>query len=309
MRAEDLARDLEQAALDEPEDHAQCMLEAAGYWHLAGRDDRAREIFEQYLDTDQAVVPDPRLAYADFLLDVGEEDRARELADEAWRDAALSVADHEFGGEIFEVALGEPETALHWYNRGVALAVDPTTPPTAAELARDVALLGLFAGRRRVREQLGHVADDWDALAAAAAEAARTEFAGRELPPPPQRVAVLYFPRAELAEYLRRWPGGYPGFTDAADPHTDHRREVERALRNDVSGVTLAVATGAVARFAEFAERHGLDPTEAATRARYAAHLGNEGAVVPWPPGRNDRCWCGSGRKYKKCCGSPGFLD
>jgi uncharacterized protein YecA (UPF0149 family) len=23
-----------------------------------------------------------------------------------------------------------------------------------------------------------------------------------------------------------------------------------------------------------------------------------------WPPGRNDECWCGSGRKYKKCCGA-----
>ena len=21
-------------------------------------------------------------------------------------------------------------------------------------------------------------------------------------------------------------------------------------------------------------------------------------------PGRNDPCWCGSGRKYKKCCGA-----
>ena len=20
-------------------------------------------------------------------------------------------------------------------------------------------------------------------------------------------------------------------------------------------------------------------------------------------PGRNDACWCGSGKKYKKCCG------
>ncbi|WP_406693168.1 SEC-C metal-binding domain-containing protein [Saccharopolyspora sp. ID03-671] len=28
---------------------------------------------------------------------------------------------------------------------------------------------------------------------------------------------------------------------------------------------------------------------------------------LPWPPGRNDTCWCGSGRKYKKCCGAPGF--
>ena len=21
-------------------------------------------------------------------------------------------------------------------------------------------------------------------------------------------------------------------------------------------------------------------------------------------PGRNDECWCGSGKKYKKCCGA-----
>ncbi|WP_066362114.1 SEC-C domain-containing protein [Herbidospora mongoliensis] len=26
---------------------------------------------------------------------------------------------------------------------------------------------------------------------------------------------------------------------------------------------------------------------------------------IAWPPGRNDSCWCGSDRKYKKCCGSP----
>lgn len=24
---------------------------------------------------------------------------------------------------------------------------------------------------------------------------------------------------------------------------------------------------------------------------------------IAWPPGRNDECWCGSGRKYKRCCG------
>jgi len=24
-------------------------------------------------------------------------------------------------------------------------------------------------------------------------------------------------------------------------------------------------------------------------------------------PGRNEPCWCGSARKYKKCCGTPGF--
>ena len=28
-----------------------------------------------------------------------------------------------------------------------------------------------------------------------------------------------------------------------------------------------------------------------------------EGPGVVWPPGRNAPCWCGSERKYKKCCG------
>ncbi|MCD0447919.1 SEC-C domain-containing protein [Actinocorallia sp. API 0066] len=30
-----------------------------------------------------------------------------------------------------------------------------------------------------------------------------------------------------------------------------------------------------------------------------------EGELVPWPPERNDACWCGSAAKYKKCCGRP----
>jgi tetratricopeptide (TPR) repeat protein len=30
-----------------------------------------------------------------------------------------------------------------------------------------------------------------------------------------------------------------------------------------------------------------------------------EGELITWPPERNDPCWCGSGAKYKKCCGRP----
>lgn len=31
----------------------------------------------------------------------------------------------------------------------------------------------------------------------------------------------------------------------------------------------------------------------------------HEEPTTPPPPGRNDPCTCGSGRKYKKCCGAP----
>ncbi|MGH3504591.1 MAG: SEC-C metal-binding domain-containing protein [Nocardioidaceae bacterium] len=46
----------------------------------------------------------------------------------------------------------------------------------------------------------------------------------------------------------------------------------------------------------------GCDPAERGSRAGYAAELSQAGHAVPWPPGRNRACWCGSGRKYKHCC-------
>ncbi|MFG1883268.1 SEC-C domain-containing protein [Micromonospora sp. NPDC049102] len=43
--------------------------------------------------------------------------------------------------------------------------------------------------------------------------------------------------------------------------------------------------------------------TDAAIRAGYAAEVSARPAArVPWPPERNDACWCGSGLKYKKDC-------
>jgi uncharacterized protein YecA (UPF0149 family) len=36
----------------------------------------------------------------------------------------------------------------------------------------------------------------------------------------------------------------------------------------------------------------------------YASQLRSTGDTLPWPPGRNDACWCRSGRKYKRCCGA-----
>lgn len=38
--------------------------------------------------------------------------------------------------------------------------------------------------------------------------------------------------------------------------------------------------------------------------AAYAADQMRAGNGLAWPPGRNDACWCESGRKYKRCCGT-----
>jgi uncharacterized protein YecA (UPF0149 family) len=70
---------------------------------------------------------------------------------------------------------------------------------------------------------------------------------------------------------------------------------------DNVSSVRLyRMSAGA---FAAFAEDRGLDPEHSDTRLRYRETMPDDEALA-WPPGRNDPCWCASGRKYKKCCGA-----
>lgn len=48
------------------------------------------------------------------------------------------------------------------------------------------------------------------------------------------------------------------------------------------------------------------DPKDQQTRADHLMDRIREGArTLGWPPERNAPCWCDSGRKYKKCSGSP----
>jgi uncharacterized protein YecA (UPF0149 family) len=66
----------------------------------------------------------------------------------------------------------------------------------------------------------------------------------------------------------------------------------------------LAVAPLRVAPFTVWCTENAQEPDSAEARAEFAAHLAASADpdVVSWPPSRNQPCWCGSGRKYKKCC-------
>jgi SEC-C motif len=86
-------------------------------------------------------------------------------------------------------------------------------------------------------------------------------------------------------------------------PHSDYCARLDGNIKWMRSqGVPIrAIAPIIVADFVTWCSEHDEDPEEA--RAAYAMHLTGDGEVIPWPPGRNQPCWCGSGRKYKKCCG------
>jgi uncharacterized protein YecA (UPF0149 family) len=58
-----------------------------------------------------------------------------------------------------------------------------------------------------------------------------------------------------------------------------------------------------VARVRALAVEAEIDEDAAEARARAAYEVAQEGGAMAWPPGRNEPCWCGSEKKYKKCCG------
>src|SRR5262249_53897300 len=93
--------------------------------------------------------------------------------------------------------------------------------------------------------------------------------------------------------------------------HEDYRREMEQMLR-----ALTAARPGTLARVVPldvdgllaYAQREAKEPASRQPRLDYNDTLRHAGWDVPWPPERNAPCWCGSTRKYKKCCGDPGFL-
>jgi tetratricopeptide (TPR) repeat protein len=120
----------------------------------------------------------------------------------------------------------------------------------------------------------------------------------------PLRACVLFWPAEEFALLLQRRPKAVEAY---GDDHAAHLRQVERSLRelSDEGAPHLAVGRATVAGLQAHAEAEGGSPDTAATRSAYAAELARRGQATTWPPPRNGPCWCGSGRKYKKCCGSP----
>ncbi|MET8214016.1 SEC-C metal-binding domain-containing protein [Streptomyces sp. NPDC005373] len=115
---------------------------------------------------------------------------------------------------------------------------------------------------------------------------------------------ALFWPETEFTQLLGQWP---TLGNDYGSEHHDHIHRVEEILRrlSDEGEPHLGIARGDVADFEVFTREEGLAPQDGGTRAEYAADLAARGRAQTWPPPRNSPCWCGSSRKYKKCCGSP----
>jgi tetratricopeptide (TPR) repeat protein len=181
-------------------------------------------------------------------------------------------------------------------------------PAMAAELfgrALELALLGgadgetlrqIVGERTQALVDAGMEAEEVDERARLAL--ARAAATGADVP-----VATPFFPADEFALAVEAWPAFAADW--AAGGHEAYALELDRRMRAIAPGAPRhpVVAPLTVARVVALAQDNDLDAAASEVRARAAYDVAQEGDALAWPPGRNEPCWCGSGRKYKKCCG------
>lgn len=225
-----------------------------------------------------------------YLLKVGQKEEG-----EAVFAAALERRGHdpELHGTIgaARVDSGDLEGAVRAFDRALELAESGAVLRPAESAAGRLRLERLRAERQECRHELGLPNDESD----------RSALTTDRAFPKTQEFVVAWFPREEIDAALGRWPSldGALGDPDAYCGIIEGRLRDLRAA----TGRMPSIAPLAVEALVDFAAAHGLDPETGETRSEFAAELGSRDEVIAWPPGRNDPCWCGSGRKYKRCCG------
>jgi len=118
----------------------------------------------------------------------------------------------------------------------------------------------------------------------------------------PREVAVslAWFPAGEWPAAIERWP-------DLLDylpaDHLAYSHRIEARLKWMVKHTPGQSFTVSPMSVDELVKADGDDAGSGEARSRLAAEVARTGRALTWPPARNDACWCGSGSKYKRCCG------
>lgn len=298
--AADIAAELE-AQLDEyPDERAEILVEAAEQWRLAGEHDRAIALLDRAVDMGGEEGNMAQVVLADVLFGLGRDDEARAQLDSLRQSRPASPAPYHLAAELLE-AFDDLEQALTWFN----MAVSRLTEEEMAVRTEPLSYAGnIIAGRRRVREALGQPPDELDHSAQEHADRIEEWADSLAAAKSPGETHVLFWPRAEIPGAHETWPE-LVAHADVDAIMTDREAANRELAESGATRISMVPLT--VARLAEFAARTGGDPTDGDTRMACLAEIVGEGGAIGWPPERNARCWCGSGVKYKKCCGRPGL--
>ncbi|MGV9799601.1 SEC-C metal-binding domain-containing protein [Mycobacterium sp. NPDC003449] len=288
-------------------------LDLAMEYQQLGRFDDALAAADAVVATGMRMHPDARCLRAEILMRAG---RVAE-AEPIW--AAVRAATPEdvwvYNNAGLEYAdVGEHDTALGWLTDGLRLTLHTGDP--------ELLMKQLADQRQTCLDELRLPADELQREAATFLRAREQAAPWRPPESTPARranedpvgpTALAWFPAGDYEQAVWLWPdfaqSDLIATPDGPLPHAQYCRELQLKLvsYSDTGFPTLMVAPIRIAAFTAWCAEEGHHPDTPDSRAEYAAHLTAAGSaeVIPWPPGRNDRCWCGSGRKYKKCCAAP----
>jgi len=132
----------------------------------------------------------------------------------------------------------------------------------------------------------------------------------------PEEISPLFWENEDGTEDAGDWVEGFLQAVDLREdawmPITVHRRDRSLltpilSLARDEEGGPLLLLEEGEEELSEETRAEALDMVGVCVAGIYAFWRVRESRVQPIvrasEPGRNDACLCGSGKKYKKCCG------
>jgi len=276
------------------------------------RHDESIATFERAIELGWDVVPDGRCEIARVLLLAGRD----EQADALW--AELRAADPEgmwtlnAGGLAYN-EVGRDEEAVDWLADGLGVALGEEDPQHVVDQMSDARRLSLRRLRRE-QDELEREVDVFRARAAVLEEERMASLRGslRRSGTAVRggAVDVVWVSDEDERAARERWQGWVTGLV-VDEPFVERSARMELSLRRrraDGDG-PLVVVTLDLERYAAWCDAHEHDPADRRSRATFVAADREAGAGRAWPPGRNEPCWCGSARKYKRCCGALATRD
>ncbi|MFD6949116.1 zinc-binding protein [Nocardiopsis sp. TSRI0078] len=311
----DLPRHLLDDLAAEPDHTGELLMDFATNLYHSGHGERARRLLEAVREHHPAS-EDRQYASVELVMLLRRSQDTRDLAEadritsELLRPGGMAEGPAEVLGENLR-DLERWDEALRCFN--IASRQLLAEPPEDLADEDDLSLAPLVS-RLLVRMRLGLERDAHDEVALAVAQRqveGLTDFPGEEGGDwgdegPDGEVEPIYSREAFDGARARGLLTG-----EIAEHGADtYYRAVERALREqdrERPGTRWSVVLHGVGEIVEFAERSGQDPASSGTALDWVdlELSADDPRLRAWPPGRNEPCWCASGRKYKKCCGSP----
>ena len=300
-----LAEELEADAVAYPEERGEILLEAADAWQRAGHRERAIELLTDLVGHGGEYGCDARVQLAGLHLQAGDNDLAHAQLAAVAKDPALGERQCELAAELL-AERGDLVQAARWYDRAAArLTDDQLDALRRGDSWLSIATTITLRGRQHVRRQLGRAPDMLDGLVPEP-PSSRDPFTSDDVLDltdagiTPAKTRMLTFQRNQRRLAQQRWPEHY------TQPDNEYYPAAEHQWRNvrDSGVASITVVPANVDDLSDFAARAGGSPTDADIKRRYCQSIPDSDTIT-WPPQRNAACWCGSNRKYKKCCGGP----